>query len=318
MKIVRLRMHRGQKAITGAQAIQYTKNLVSVLLGNRVPQRSKDPIGVSAVLESFSFGMSGNIIEEWTEEICVTLSLYPRKHLCTLPHYIMRLQHDETFGDCARFCASRLLEHMGFNSNQAIVVRHASEPNCPEHLHIIACRIVPNTLGLIQEASGWHQRAMAQLCPILEADLSLSPEPGAVFFYDSVANRVVRKKHEMKARIRLKENSRAFELQNGIKSPERCAKERAELVVKTLELGLKQGRQLTWDALHLICAKCGLLYELRHGVGFVSPDGETWFNAGQISKQLGVRHIPCQIEEPFLPAQQETLSHFKKNPLINL
>lgn len=310
MKITRLRMHRGPNAVTGHQAIRYTRDLISVLLGQRAPQRSKDPIGVSSVLEKFSFGINGSQIEEWTEELCVTLSRYPRKHLCTLPHYIMTLQHDETFGDRARFCASRLLEHMGFTANQAIVVRHASEPKCPEHLHIIACRIVPNSLAIIQEADGWYQRAMAHLCPILEADLSLNPEPGAVFYYDSAANKVVRKKHEIKTRFRLKESSRAFELQHGIKSPERCVKERAELVVRTLELGLDQGRQLTWDALHLICAKCGILYDLRHGVGFVSPDGETWFNAGQISTQLGVRHIPSQIGAPFTPANHEIVSQF--------
>ena len=98
-----------------------------------------------------------------------------------------------------------------------IIAAHASEPKCPEHLHIIACRIVPNTLAVIQEADGWYQRAMAHLCPILESDLSLNPEPGAVFYYDSAANKVVRKKHEIKTRFRLKESSRAFELQHANK-----------------------------------------------------------------------------------------------------
>lgn len=313
MKISRLKMHRGPKGVGTEQALRYTRQLLCTLFGEKIPQRSQDPHGPSDVIEYFSRGFKENLPGQWMEELCDTVASYPRKHFCTLPHYILYLQQGETFGSPrgARFAAEKLLQAMGYQeTNQVIVIRHAATAKSHEHLHIVACRIVPTQLSLIQEANGWFQRAMAQLSPFLEYELNLYPEPGAVYRYDEMSQKIVRVKHRDSSLHRLKASSRAYEDNNGGKSPERIAKEAAILAVQTLEVGLNQGRKLTWPALHMICAKCGLLIKLERGITFVTGDGRTWFNASQISKRLGMKYYPGSIPDPYCPIKDSTLSHF--------
>lgn len=319
MKISRLRMHRGPLSIAPQQAACYARCLISsLLLGHTLttPSRKKHVEGRvphESVLRGFAWGISGETPEEWIDEMCATLLRYKRRHFCTVPHYILTLSEGEKFGPNYKLCVTTLLQALCYSTrHHAIAILHAGAASSGnEHIHLVTCRIDPGSLQLIQEAEGWYRRAMAQTATLLESQCGFAPAPAAPYRFDAAAGKVVRAR-AVDSKIKLKAESRLMEDNTGKKSPERLAKESAAQAMDIFKKGLAQGRLLNWEALHIVCGMVGLLFHLDGKVALLSPDGQTWFKASQIMKDLGMKHLPGRIQKPYIHTTEKAFDLFNR------
>ncbi|MGB7474663.1 MAG: TraI/MobA(P) family conjugative relaxase [Polyangiales bacterium] len=167
----------------------------------------------------------------------------------------------------------RVVEHLvdvlGFSEHQYIAARHNDKDH--EHIHVAINKIHPETFRMHSPA--WDHQKLIAAGRVLEMELGLTPL------------RTVARERE-----NLPERAADCEAHQGIDSFARWAR-------KTLAPALRATELRSWDDLHSVCGRCGVVVRL-HGNGLVFEDAEQGirvkascvgrnFSKPRLCKQLG-------------------------------
>ena len=162
-----------------------------------------------------------------------------------------------------------LVDVLGFSEHQYIAARHNDKDH--EHIHVAINKIHPETFRIHSPA--WDHQKLFKAGRALEAELGLRP---------------------LRARTRerdeLPQPAADYEAQQGVESFARWARKTLAPALRAVEIG-------TWDDVHNVCGRLGVVLRL-HGNGLVLEDAERGvrvkasslgreFSKPRLCKQLG-------------------------------
>jgi len=168
-----------------------------------------------------------------------------------------------------RHVVENLVDTLGFSEHQYIAARHNDKDH--EHVHVAINKIHPDTLRIHSPA--WDHQKLFEAGRALEAELGLRP---------------------LRARTRerdeLPQPAADYEAQQGVESFARWARKTLAPALRAVEIG-------TWDDVHNVCRRFGVVLRL-HGNGLVFEDAERGirvkasslgreFSKPRLCKQLG-------------------------------
>jgi hypothetical protein len=196
-------------------------------------------------------------------------------------HLVISLHPDDRSLEAKelRCVVESLVETLGFSDHQYIAARHNDKDH--EHVHVAINKIHPETFRIHSPA--WDHQKLLTAGRVLEVELGLTP---------------------LQSRVRDRENvpQRAAdcEAHHGIDSFARWAR-------KTLGPALQAGELRSWDELHQVCARLGVVLR-PHGNGLVFEDVEkaVRVKASFVDRQLSKPKL-CQRLGAFEPASAHQL-----------
>jgi hypothetical protein len=168
-----------------------------------------------------------------------------------------------------RHVVEHLVDTLGFSDHQYIAARHNDKDH--EHIHVAINKIHPETFRIHSPA--WDHQKLFEAGRALEAELGLRP---------------------LRARTRerdeLPQPAADYEAQQGVESFARWARKTLAPALRAVEIG-------TWDDVHNVCRRFGVVLRL-HGNGLVFEDAERGirvkasslgreFSKPRLCKQLG-------------------------------
>ena len=173
-----------------------------------------------------------------------------------------------------RHVVESLVETLGFSAHQYIAVRHNDKDH--EHVHVAINKIHPETFRIHSPA--WDHQKLFTAGRVLEAELGLTPL-----------------RSRLRDRERVPERAADCEAHQGIDSFARWAR-------KKLGPALQAGGLRSWDELHQVCARLGVVLRL-HGNGLVFEGVEQGLRvkASFVDRQFGKSRL-CQRLGAFRPA----------------
>jgi hypothetical protein len=173
-----------------------------------------------------------------------------------------------------RCVVENLVGTLGFSDNQYIAARHNDKDH--EHIHVAINKIHPETFRIHSPA--WDHRKLFTAGRVLEAQLGLTPL-----------------KSRVRDREKVPQRAADCEAHHGIDSFARWAR-------KTLRPALQAGELRSWDELHQVCARLGVVLR-PHGNGLVFEDVEQGMRvkASFVDRQLSKPRL-CQRLGDFRPA----------------
>jgi len=178
-----------------------------------------------------------------------------------------------------RHVVENLVNTLGFSRHQYIAARHDDKDH--EHVHVAINKIHPETFRIHSPA--WDHQKLFTAGRALELELGLTP----------LRTRV-------RDREQLPERAADCEAYQGIDSFARWAR-------KKLRPALQDRELRTWDELHQVCARLGVVLRL-HGNGLVFEDVDRGVRvkASSVDRKLGKPRL-CQRLGPFEPASARQL-----------